>query len=708
MQALKIFTIKRAISKIKYIHNGEILVVDEENSVRKFNLNELKLDGGFKIKLPKNRVFANSLDIAKNGKHLIVSIKDKNKAILWNIEKKRPAFSLGWHKGEIEAVACDYQNKYVATGGTDGRSYLWNVKTGRMAGALAPHADYVTSIGFSKSGFWCATGSYDKSISITNISSMKFAYKMRVHSTAVTKIAFLNNFKMVSGDKEGNIIISDYSKGKVIKRVPKLPDIVLDFTFDAKEEYMFATTKNKNIFLYDLNKMDLITDNFIKVNSTITSIEFVSELMYLIIGTVDGILYIYDILSDEKLLKEFIESKKYAEAYELLNENPILKNSSSFEHIESIWEKTFLKAQSFLEKSQKEVAEQLVKPFMTIPSKRMVIQSLFRDFAEFEKFKTLVIKKKYPLAYSLANKYPTFKQTTYYKHMEKEWKKVFSVARQLIFDKSKEDYVKQILTPFRGVSEKTPLIQALFNQKEIYQLLKQKLSKKDFKGFFELINRYPFLADLEEYHQAIAFGEKLLSMAKEELHNGNYSKVLQYIQMIENFPMFQENAKHLLYEANVLVNFMKLIANKEYDKVYEYVAKEPFLENVERFQILEKGWQSKIEKAEIYSAKGKVKHILSSLKNYMKIKDKLPKIAELIKSAYLYQILAKLKEENVSDSTIQKGIKKYIEIFGLDSEVGDLIELAKKVGYKLDFTGVIEGDKFNWYKKELPDNLFES
>ena len=89
-------------------------------------------------------------------------------------------------------------------------------------------------------------------------------------------------------------------------------------------------------------------------------------------------------------------------------------------------------------------------------------------------------------------------------------------------------------------------------------------------------------------------------------------------------------------------------------------------------------------------------------------RDKLPKIAGLIKSAYLYQILAKLKEENVSDSTIQKGIKKYIEIFGLDSEVGDLIELAKNVGYNLDFSDIVEGDKFNWYKKELPDNLFES
>jgi hypothetical protein len=706
MQPLKIFNIKRAITKVKYTTEGRLVVIDEENTVRIFDLNELKLDGGFKIKLPKNRVFANSVDISQDGEHLIFTVPKTNKAILWQTSTKKPSANLGWHKGEIESVAFDIQNKYVATGGTDGRAYIWNIHTGKMVGALAPHADYVTAVGFSKSGYWCATGSYDKTISITNISSMKFAYKLRIHSTMVTKIKFLNNFKMVSGDKEGNLIVSDYSKGRVIKRVPKLPDIVLDFTFNTDEKYMFATTKNKNIFLYDMGKYDLITDNFVSVTSTITSIDFIPDMMYLVIGTVDGILYIYDILSDEKQLEKYINAKHYADAYELVSNNPLLKDSAIYSKLEKIWENTISKAQQLLEQSQKDVSEQILKPFMLIPSKRMFIQSLLKDFVEFDKFKMLVTKKKYPLAYSLVKKYPSFKETKYYKHMEKEWKKAFNVARQLIFDKSKEDYIKQILTPFRGVSEKTALMQSLFNEKEIYQLLKQKLAKKDFSGFFDLINKFPFLTDLDEYNQALSFGEKLLNAAKAAIKNGNYSKVLQYVNVLQNFPMYQEEAKELLHKANVLVNFMKYIANKEYDKVYEYVKKEPFLEETDDFKHLEDEWQKRVSMAEEYSAKGDVKHILESLKNYMKIKEKLSKIAELVKSAYLYQLLEKLKEQNSDDETIQKGFNKYIEIFGLDFEVGDLIELAKKAGYKLDFSNLKEGDKSDWYKIDLPKNLF--
>jgi len=706
MQPLKIFTIKKAISKLKAINEDKLIVVDESNTIRIFNLTELKLDGGFKINLPPNRPFSNSVDISNDGKNLVMTIPKKNKAVIWSIETKRLKHSIGWHKGEIESVAFDYKNRYVATGGTDGRTHLWNIDTGKMVGNLAPHSDYVTAIAFSQNSLWCATGSYDKSISITNISSMQFAYKMRIHSTMITKIKFLKNFRMVSGDKEGNIVISNYTKGKVEKRVHKLPDVVVDFTFDLNEKYMFATTKNKNLFLYDLKTYEQLTDQFIKVNSTITSLEFIPDLMYLAIGTEDGILYIYDLLSDEKELEQFIEEKKYGKAYELVTKNPLLKESISFTHLEKIWENSINKAQKLLEKGQKDVVEQILKPFMSIPAKRLFIQTIFKDFAEFEKFKTLVLKKKYPLAYSLANKYPTFKQTSYYKHMEKEWKKAFTVARQLMFDRSKEDYIKQILLPFRGVPEKTALIQSLSTEKEIYKLLKQKFANKDFKGFFELINRYPFLANLDEYENAISFGEKLHNAAQNALKKGDYAQVLKYTKILENFPMFEQDAKRLKNKAMILANFMQLIANKKYDKVYEFVQKEPFLEEIDDFIKLEQNWENKIKKAEQYSAIGDVKDILETLKHYMKIKEKLPKIGELIKSAYLYQILSKLKEE-VDDKIIEKGIRNYIKIFGVDLEISDLITLAQKSGRKIDLSNIEEGERMFWYKNHLPNNIFE-
>ena len=707
MQPLKIFNIKRAISKVKYTSEAQLTVIDEDNTVRIFDLHNLKLDGGFKIKLPKNRVFSNDVDVSRDGEYIILTVPKTNKATLWQTATRKLSANLGWHKGEIESVAFDEQNKYVATGGTDGRAYIWNIKTGKMVGALAPHADYVTAIGFSKNGYWCATGSYDKTISITNISSMKFAYKIRAHSTMVTKIKFLNHFKMVSGDKEGNLIVSDYAKGKVIKRVPKLPDIALDFTFNADEKYMFATTKNKNIFLYDMEKYELITDNFINVTSTITSIDFVSEMMYLVIGTVDGILYIYDILADEKQVEKYIQDKQYAEAYNLIDKNPLLKDSVFYSKLEKIWENTLVKAQTLLEKGQKNAASQILKPFMPILSKRMFIQSLLQDFVEFEKFKMLITKKKYPFAYSLANKYPSFKDTKYYKHMENEWKKAFNMAKQLIFENNKEYYVKKILMPFRGVSEKTALIQSLFNEKEIYQVLKQELAKKDFKGFFDLINRFPFLVELDEYKEALEFGKKLLEVTNNYIKNGNYAKVLQYANVLQDFPMYKEKAKEFLHKANILVNFMSYIANKQYDKVYEYVKKEPFLEEIEDFKNLEDEWQKRVSIAEEYSSKGDVAHIIETLKNYMSIKEKLSKIGELIKSAYLYQIIERLKTKNIDDETIQKAFNKYIQIFGIDPEIGDIIEFAKKAGYHLDFSNVKEGDKFNWWRKEdLPNDIF--
>jgi len=706
MQPIKIFSIKRAVSKIKHI-SDKIVVVDESNTVRIFDLNELKLSGGFKINLPPNRVLGNSVDISKDGKFLGLTIPKKNKAVLWNLETKKLANTIGWHKGEVETIAFDYKNRYVATGGIDGRTNLWSIETGKMVANLAPHSDYVTAIGFSYNGMWCATGSYDKSISITNISSMQFAYKMRIHSGMVTKIHFLRNFFMISGDKNGELVISNYAKGKVVKRLPKLPDIVVDFVVDGNEKFIFATTKNRNIYLYDLEKYELLSDNYIKTTSTITCLEFIPDLMYLIVGTNEGILYIYDILSDEKELELFIENKEYSKAYEIIAQNPLLKNSLSYNYLEKIWENRVHKAQILLEKSEKEKAEEILRPFMSVAGKRMFIQALFKDFVEFDKFKKLVVNKKYPLAYSLANKYPTFKETTYYKFMEKEFKKAFAVARQLMFDRTKEDYVKKLLMPFRGVPEKTALIQSLVTEKEIFKLLKQKLSIKDFKGFFDLISRYPFLASLDEYDKAVEFGKRLLEAGESALKNGNYSNVLKYVKILLDFPMFEEEAKNLEYKAVILADFIKFSANKEYDKVYEYVKKEPFLEGVDDFINIEKSWENRVKEAEKYSAKGDVIHIVNSLKHYMKIKEKLPKIGELVKNAYLYQILEKLKTE-VSDEVIEKGFKNYIKIFGLDLEISDLITLGKKSGRKFDFTHIEEGNKNSWHKHKLPPSIFES
>jgi hypothetical protein len=707
MNPKKVFTINTAVSKIKYIQNGEIIVVDEENSIRKFDLGEFKLSGGFKIKLPKNRVYGNNIDISKNGKFMGLGVKDTNKAILWNLDTKKPSFTLGWHKGEIEAVEFDKQGHYVATGGIDGRSYVWSIKTGKMVGTLAPHADYVTSLGFSKNGYWVASGSYDKTISVTNLSSMQFAFKLRGHKGAIFKIKFLDNFQLISGDKQGELILWDYSKGRVLNRLPNLTNQVVDFVTDSQEKYLFTAPKGKNIFLYDLEQKDIITSSYIKLTSHITCLEFIPELNYLIIGTADGIVYVYDILSDEKDLKSFIDTKQYDKAYELIFKNPLLHQSEAYLELEKIWDDTLEKCYKLLEKSQIDVVKQIFEPFMVISSKRMLIQAILKDFAEFDKFKLLVVKKKYPLAYSLANKHKSFKDTVYYKHMEKEWKKTFLQARTLIFDKSKEEIVKNLLKPFRGVPEKTPLIQSLFSEKEIYKLLKLKFQKKEFSDFFALIDRYPFLIDLDEYKNAMRYGEKLYNQAQKLLKDGYYNKLMNYAKVLEDFPHYKEQIKELEKKATIIANLISLIAAKDYNKVYQLVKELPFLEELNDFKLLENNWQKKIYEAEELVSTGEAQKIIKNLSYYMNIEEKRPKILELIKSAYLNQILDLLKSRSFTAEILGDGIKKYITLFGFDLEISDLIDISQKAGITLNLTHVKEGNREDWYKKELPNSIFD-
>ncbi|NPA10998.1 MAG: hypothetical protein GXO62_02015, partial [Epsilonproteobacteria bacterium] len=508
MNVKKILNLKRPISLLQYV-DGNVGVIDEANTFRMFSGLDYKLLGGFKIHLPPNNPLENSVAISPRGRFLAVAVKGKKKTTIWSIEQKKLLHTLGWHKGDVLSVSFDFEENYLLTGGMDGRAYIWSVDLGKMVSSLPPHPDYILANGFSYNGLWAATGSFDKLISITNISSFGANYRKKAHRGAVTKIKFLKSQKMISGDKTGELIVWDYAKGNIIKRLQSVADMVVDMTFDADEEFMYVITKDKKIYLYDLVNYEIVTDSFIKLSELPSAIMFVPESNELWIGTLGGSIYIYDLLEDERKLDEAIFKKDYAIAYELAKENPLLKRSAQYKKIESIWEKTLEDAYKLLEAGKISEAQEVLKPFLNVPAKRGIIQNLIKDFGEFEKFKTAVTNRKYPLAYSLANQYPTFKETKYYKMMEEDWKKTFNKAKELIKMKGKEDVVKKLLAPFRGVSQKTPLMQALFNDKQLYDLLRTYLRGRKFEEFFNLVSRYPYLKETTEYEQAEEFGKKL-------------------------------------------------------------------------------------------------------------------------------------------------------------------------------------------------------
>jgi len=711
LQPIKIITIKRAISNIKYIGNGKICVIDEENSVRIYDVTTFKLIDGFRVRYPKNNPFENSVDVSSKGKYIAISIRGKRKISIWSLKEKKLLFTLGWHKGDVLSVEFDKEEKYLISGGEDGRSYIWSMTTGRMILTLPPHADYIMSCSFSKNSLWAATGSYDRFITITNISSMELSFRKKSHKGAVVLLKFINNQRLISGDKVGELIVWNYAKGKVLHRLTSMNDRIVDICFNSNESFMFAIChNNKNVSIYNMQNYELISDEFIKLFDQPSSIEYVAEINSLVIGTISGSIYFYDLLDDENKLKEFISSNDLASAYELIKKNPFLEQTSTYKLLEEKWHKSLLLAQKKFEGGETEVAKQILNPYLKVPSKRAMVQSVLNDFSEFEKFKQAVLNKKFAVAYSLANKYPYLKSTIYYKKMEDEWKKIFNKTKKLILIKGKEDEVQELLKPFRGVASKTPFIQSLFNERQLYTLLSQKLAKKEFQDFFAIVNRHPFLIDTEEYKKAIDYSENLLKEAKMFLKKGQFSRVIRILDILEEFPKMREKIEELRDQVNTLLMFQRILPTNDLNKIEKLVKEYPFLEEVEDYKNIENIWQEKFQKAEVYSANGDVENILNELKEYLHVKDKRIKIGQLIKSAYLYQLLSllakHLKQKNLS-GLIKKGIKNYIKLFGFDIEVGDIIEKTKQLNINIGLSNIEEGDVTSWYNYNLPKKIWE-
>ncbi|QCI28570.1 WD40 repeat domain-containing protein [Caminibacter pacificus] len=690
MKPVRILNIKFPISLVRYIPSKAVVgVIDEKNTFRMYDIENFKLTGGFRINLPANKPLENSVAISPNGKYLAVAINGKHKTTVWEIETKKLLYTLGWHKGEVLACAFDNNDEYLITGGADGRAYMWSMNIGKMVSSLPPHADYILSCGFSKNNMWAATGSYDKLISITNVTSLNISYRKKSHRGAVTQIKFLNQ-RMISGDKTGELIVWNYLKGQVLNRLPNVADMVIDFDWDENEDYLFVITKDKHVYLFDLNNYELITDKFIKLGELPSSITYIPETNSLWIGTLGGSIYIFDLLQDEKLLKATIAKKEYAKAYEIVKNNPLLKRTSHYKQLEEIWEKTFSAAQKLLEKGESNKARQLFAPFLEIPSKRGIIQNILSDFADFEKFKNAVINRRYPLAYSLATMHPAFKDTVYYKKMEEDWKKVFNKAREMIKMNARDEMIKEVLKPFRGVSEKTAHIQSLFNDKQLYDLFKSKLVSKQFEDFFTLLNRYPFLYDTPEYEMAINYGKKLKEMAQKELREGNYKKAMLLAHTLEDFPDMKDVAKDIAQKAKIFSTFLNYLSQNDIDLIEKTVYDYPFLEESEDYHKFKDDIKKRFAMAESFSVKGDIpgiKKALLPLKDSMVYKNR---ILQVLKAAYLNQLISDiLKYAKTKDTSLKaeivKGIKNYILLFGFDNEIGDLILQMKKLKTAIEF-----------------------
>lgn len=696
MDVFKLINFKSPILLIKTLASGNLAVVDAHNALRILDANEYTVLGGFKTTISHEQLFGQYVDISVDGEYAISVVPGANQAALFSVPKKELLYKAGRHQGGVESVAIDPNSRYCVTGGQDGKAFAWVLKTARLAFSLPHHSDFITTIAFNDNGQWIATGSYDRTINLLNIATMKHPIKLQGHGSVILKIVFLPEARLLSAERDGALIVWDMHKGKMIHRLSRMNDEITALMTSSDKRFVFVGTKLGYVGLYDLDSMELIKHRYIKTGGKITSIAFIPKGFRLAIATAEGLVHIYSLFGEPENYMQMLREHRYKAFYDALEDNPMLMYSKPYEAAERIWNDVLIKAREHLERGERDTAKELFSFFTGIPKKNGLITQMLRDYEKYALFQTYVQEGRLPLAYSMAKQYSVFKDSEPYRKIESRWKKLFAKAQEVILTQNGEENARALLAPYRGISEKTILIQQLFDERRMYEYFKKVITQQDYVKLFDLVKRYPFLKEFDEYNAVTEYGDKLYIQTEKGYQSGDYSTAKKGCEILVSFPDYAQEAQKILETIRVKFLFYDAVSSNNLINAFSYLSSYPLLYETPEAQILERQWNTAVDQAQRHAAKGLAKEIADVFEPYRSVKAKYSAIGAVYAQCYSLQLEQKIRDK-ASQRIIEHGIRQYVSFFGTDDIIAQIFELFKNQ-YKpqIDLEMLKQGSLASW------------
>ena len=708
MEAIKIKNITKPVILIKILQNNKIVVIDNETTIRYFDRDNIDNVSGFKVKIKHIRYKADMVCVSNDGEYLATLSADCKESILYNLKTKKAVAKVNRHQGEVSCVGIDPANRYMFSCGDDGKTFAIDVKSGKLVFTLPVHVDTVNDIAFSANSNWVVTASYDRKISPFNLATMSPRDKLKAHAAPVMKQLFISQNKFVSVDKNSTAIVWNVYSGKIIARLQGIHDDVTQLAVDGEQKFLFLSTMLGYVLLYDAQTYELLSSKYIKLSSQITALAFDDKKNELIIGTESGDILFYNIYEGEDKLKELLANKEFTAIQQEAEINPILAYTQIYHVISNLWETTLKKAKIALQKGDQKTAILLFKNFKNIPEKNKIIQKVMLEYAEFEKFTTLAKAGMIPLAYNLANIHPLYKESNIYKSLEKNWKKAFAQAQKYALNPKGAEQAKQVLAPYRGLSEKTKLIQELLTKGETYKRFRVALGQKDFIICFELIKQNPYLQEFPEYGVLMSYADSLYIKSQEFLNKGDTHNAIKMLRVLQNFTDFADEVKILMRDIENKQKFFNAIKDDDMVLAYNMLAETEELLETSDGKRLHEQWNSDVSLANEQAVNGNAKEIKNILASYMKISSKYAPLAIIFGWAYMVQLENAVKAKK-DKAEIENGIKNYMLSFGLQDQVENFYMIFKKryPDSKLSLEFLTQGSMKMWRPTMIVDSILD-
>jgi hypothetical protein len=616
---------------------------------------------------------------------------DKSILIIPSLEKELIFFNVNTlevthrskpFKDKITNGVLDDHKRFLGLGYESGQGDIILVKTMTLFDKIPPHADSVSSINFFCENKYLVTTGLDGKITISDLDTYREPIREKLLTNAISSGVKVNEHTLVYCSNLGDIHFYDVLEKKRLKKISvKLNKSIKLHQPFHKSKYLFFSTDNKKLGIIDIETKELITDNLISSKKPIVSISLrVNDTLALLDG--GSSLYIYKLFNANELSEE-IDRGNFVEAYEIAENNPLLKKSDEFIALEALFEKTFENAFKLLSKELYENALEVLAPFKDVPQKRAKISKLTK---EFENYPTLLQYKKdknYIRLYQMAERSEFLKETPAFLDVEKTWEESYKRAQEYVMKHSDKERAKLLLNDYYTVPSKRPIITALLRTPTLFIEMKTAIRNKDFGEFFSLVAKNKFLKETPEYKSVLEYGDRLYQAISRKIKNRIFTNIIEEIYELEHFKLYSDELEALLEFAKQGESFLRNFKDGKYPTCLELIDEHPFLTGFSEAKELELKWRGEVDRAHEAALKGDKIEVVAILFPYTKVKTRIPTVGEIIKKAYLSQMKKAVFRDSKDQNTWEYSISKFISIFGYDNELDRISKELKKRGVEL-------------------------
>ncbi|WP_353662288.1 hypothetical protein [Hydrogenimonas sp. SS33] len=459
------------------------------------------------------------------------------KTFLWSLVTGRMVASLPHHADFVTAIAFSPNGQWIATGGFDRKVLVTNISSLSQSFRLRGHGGAITALRFI-GGHRLVAADKSGEIVVWDYFSSKVVKRLRKMLDEVVSFALTPDERFLfAADRSGIVSLYDLenydmlslrylSYARPIRKIAYssvgnylvvgLEDGEVTFNSPLKESAKMEEAIDRGDFteayaLAEENPLLRYSDAYLRLEALWNDayeaavkdleegrVEEAKQVLEPFYGEGAKRLLAQQLIHDYREFGKFrtaVEHRKYQLAYSLAAQYPMLKQNPLYRKMEKEWENLFAKAKNIvLQNGGEEKVRELLKPFLGIPGKSLLIRTLLAEKEVYKLFMKLVAKKDYKSAVELARRYPAIRELEEYKKVERI---ADAIAQQAQAKLKEGDYAEaaRLADRLREFPDKKELAEEIREEANLYASAMRYFAEKNYAAVYRILEQFPRLEE---------------------------------------------------------------------------------------------------------------------------------------------------------------------------------------------------------------------